>query len=519
MRKFLLSTLLTALLLGSTPAQLLAVARVISNVKVTDGGRKQYFNLFQSQVEKSLWYCGQTKPALLTRLDGNLEIPEISVIRFQKKNLKNSQEFDEGAYFRMHLSLGPSDDVLEQLKKRIPDAGSGKPVVLSPVPFGAIRLYLQRPDGKQVLLHPEALTGISSRHSSQYVAFSTVLGKLDADLLDALLRGNTGAKYLLQYNYSYNDPVVSRKPAGSLPVGGRDLSGTASGDASAGRNLPGSRDLAAIQNEAAAESGWEKAGEGFIGLGRFDRAVQDRCIFVEDRSDQWENAYLTLPVINMPAGIDVSRVELDVSLMYADKAFSEQRFTWTPDKKWRDRHGAPLVYGLFDLAEIRKKNPADLNSVWFSIKQQIESAGGDVLKSENRCEMVEGDSPISDPLQLADVLEFEMGLLNWAAAKNDGLKRIEIELNDGDWKSSRTIEPRAENGRIVAPDAARWLVRRGVDSSENAKAAGQLTATVNFIVADGRNEKKVQWYLNGADLRALLPALSAVLFDKDWSGK
>ena len=519
MRKFLFSTLLMALLLGNSPTQLLAVARVISNVRVTDAGQKQYFNLFQSQVEKSLWYCGQTRPALLTRQDGNLELPEISIIRFQKKNLKNSQQFDEGAYFRMHLSLGPSDAVLDQLKKRIPAAGNARPVVLSPVPFGAMRLYLQKPDGKLVLLRPEVLTGISSRHSSQHVAFSTVLGKLDADLLDALLRGNTGAKYLLQYNYSYNDPVVSRKPADSLPVSGRDLGAAASGDVSAGRNLPGSRDLAAIENEAAADSGWEKAGEGFIGLGRYDRAVQDRCIFIEDRSDQWENAYLTLPVISMPTGIDVSRVELDVSLMHGDKAFAEQRFTWTPDKRWRDRHGAPLVYGLFDLTEIRKKHPADFSSAWFSIKQQIESAGGDVLKSENRCEMVEGDSPISDPLQLADVLEFEMGLLSWASPKNDGLKRIEIELVDGNWKSSRTIEPRSENGRIVVPDAARWLICRTVPPSEKGTAAAHLAANVNFIVADDRNEKKVQWYLNGADLRAALPALSAVLFDKDWSGK
>lgn len=509
------------------PARVLAATRAIKNVRVTDEGKKQYYDLFQSPVEKSLWYCGQIKPTVLTRLVDSQEIPEVSIIRFQKKNVKNPQQLDQGAYFRMYLSLGPSEEVLELLRKKIPDSGD-RPVILSPVPFGALKLYLYRPDGKQILLTAERLTGISGQRSSQNVAFSTLLGKTDTDLLDSLLRGNTGAKYLLQYNYEYVDPVISKKSDEKLP-GGRDLSGSSTGGDSSDRDLPGSRDLSELEKKVASESGWDKAGEGFIGLGRYSRSIQDQCIIVEDRTDQWENAYLTLPVITMPTGIDISRIELDVSLMHGEKAYSDARFTWTPSRTWRDSHGAPLVYGIFDLSALRQKHPDDLNSAWFSIRQRIESNDGDALVSESRCEMLEGDSPVSDPLQLADVLEFETGLLTWAPEGKDGLKRIEIELKDADWKSQRTVEPARKNDRLVAPEALRWLVRRekpvlpnaSRSDSDNSKKepAPFLNASVHFIVAAGKAEKRIPWELNGLDLRKELVALSAVFFDKDWSGK
>ncbi len=506
-------------------AQILAAARIIKNVRVTEGGKKQYYDLFQSPVEKSLWYCGQIKPTVLTRQVENQEIPEISVIRFQKKNVKNPQQLDQGAHFRMHLSLGPSEEVLEQLRKKIPESGN-RPVILSPVPFGALKLYLHRPDGRQILLDAEALGGISSQRSSQNVAFSTLLGKNDSDLMEALLRGNTGAKYQLLYNYEYVDPVFAKLPD-KLP-GGRDLDEPSTPEASSGRKLPGSRDLPGSEKDTASESGWEKAAEGFIGLGKYSRSVQDQCLILEDKTDSWANAYLTLPVITMPSGIEVNRIDLEVSLMHGKQVFATEPLTWTPAKNWRDRHGAPLVYGVFDLDELRRKHPDDLKEAWFAVKQRIESNGSDTLISEGRCEMLEGDSPVSDPLQIADVLEFETRLLTWAPEGKDGLKRVEIELLNENWQSQRSIEPAWKDGQPVPPQIARWLVRSQQQDTASSSSKGSdkkveqkafLKANVFFIVAAGKTEKRIPWELNGADLNKSLVTLSVVFFDKDWSGK
>ena len=331
--------------------------KVIKNIRVSVEGKKQYFDLFQSAAEENLWYCGQTKPTVLMRNAMSQQIPEISLIRFQKKDIKNPQKLVEGAHFRMHLSLGAAADVMEELKKKLPSSGK-RPPVLSPVPFSALKLVLQKPDGKEVEMKSEPLVGNSGQRSSQNVAFSTVLGSLDTDLLDALLRGNTGAKYTLFYNYRYLDPVFTGKPA-AASADPRDSSAQ-NGGSSPDRNLPGTRDFSTMEKEAAASVGWEKAGEGFVGFSRYSKAVQDKCIFVET-AERWQNAYLTLPILTFPAGVSVDKIVLEVSLVHDGKKYQRQEFSWMPASVgWRDANGAPLVYGIFPLGNLARLSPEEL---------------------------------------------------------------------------------------------------------------------------------------------------------------
>ncbi len=505
MRRFALPLIVVATALTVTFAGPAAAAtRLIKNVRVSVGGQKQYFNLFQSPVEPSLWYCGQTKPAVIIRKAEDLDIPEISIIRFQKKDAKNSQKLVEGAYFRMNLSLGPAEDVFEVLKKQIPSSARQRPVVLSPVPFGALRLFLHKPDGQKIKLAAEPLSGISKRHSSQNVSFSTLLGPLETDLLDALLRGNTGAKYSLDYNYQYLDPVLTGKSlVDNLEE--RDAKDPRSSESGGGRELPGARDFENLEREAAQETGWQTAGEGFIGFAGYSEKVREKCIFIENDLEGWNNAYLTLPAVCMPAGVDIKKVELEVTIVHDRKSFENKVFTWTPARSWRDKFGAPLVYGVFDLTAIRKKTPKFLSEAKFLVKQRIESGISEVLLAETSFDLIRGDTPVSDPLDLADVLEVETGLLTWAANGKDGLKRIEVSLKQADWNSERVLE---------GPGMQRWLIKR-IKEGDSAP----LLAEINFIVTSGRSEQKIPWSLNGQDLRGRLAALSIILFDKDWAKK
>lgn len=508
-------TLLTAAVLFFTlfSPVLEGAAKVIKNVRVTVDGAKQYYVLFQSPVEPSLWYCGQSKPSILMRKAGDIEIPEVSLIRYQKKDLKNPQNLIEGAHFRMNLSLGPSDEVLEILKSKVPKSSDGRPVILSPVPFGALKVFFQRSDGKEVELKAEHLSGISTSHSSRNVSFSTELGTLDTDLMDALMRGYTGAKYALFYNYQYNDPVFNKGAGQNRAEQGSTSPGNP-GNPSPGRDLPGSRDFDQIDREAEEKAGWEKAGEGFIGFGKYPRSVQDLCILIEKDSSQWQNAYLTLPVINNPGEITIKSIELDVSLVHSSRVYSNQKLTWTPERGWRDRFKAPLVYGVFDLTKVRQQHPDDFNSAYFVIGKRIESAGGDVLTGESTCELITGDSSISDPLSLADVLEFQCGYLSWSDDPKNGLQSMEIELSEGNWKSVRTIRPVKEGNRLEMPGTLQWLIRHGTADDSSA-----LIAKVYFVVMNNGSGKKIPWALNGKNLRRELFALSTIFFDQDWSGK
>lgn len=496
-----------------------ATPKIIKNVRIKIGREKQYFNIFQSTTEPSLWYSGQTKPSVLIRNTGSVEIPEISIIRFQKKDLKNPQDLVQGAHFKMHLSLGPSDEttelLLQKLKKKVPQSSIKKPLVLSPVPFGALKLYLQRPDGKEVELKAETLSGISSKNSSQNVAFSTELGILDTDLLEALMRGNTGAKYTLYYNYNYVDPVLSKEPAnlgGQRDFStGRDLGGSSN---TGSRTLSGSRDFNRIAQDEAEKSGWEIAGMGFIGFAKYPKSIRDMCVFVEEDSTQWQNAYLSLPVITKLGQIEIDKIELDVALIYSKKAYSNQKLTWTPKKGWRDHYGAPIVYGVFDLTKINQQKDLDFNLAYFSLNQRIESNGKDVLIGKSTCQIMPGDSPISDPLNLAEVLEFQLGFLSWSKDPKNGLQRIEVALTEGDWNATRTIEMKKENGKLVTPTVAQWLVREGKGDETS-----PLIAQVFFVTTKDSKEIKIPWSLNGKDLRKELFALSEIFFDKDWSQK
>jgi hypothetical protein len=402
----LLMLFLLTTVAGTLPA---AEAKIISNIRISDKNQKLYFNIFQSSIDESLWYCGQTKPSILMRELDEQQIPDISLIRFQRKDPKNPQKLVEGAHFRMNLSLGATEEILEELKNYLPKSAGKQPTVLSPVPFQALRLVLQSPSGKEVEMKAEPITGIGNQRSSRNVSFSLTLGTLDTDLLDCLMRGTTGAKYILYYNYKYRDPVLAEKPTGSSEF--TRNSGNRTEQTDNDRNLPGTRDFSDMEKEAEAASGWQKAGEGFIGFSRYSRTVQNHCIFIES-AEKWQNAYLALPTITFPPGISVSRIELDVALMYQGKSFSREKFTWNPVKKWRDRNGAPVVYGVFDLGELAKLLPHELKKAYFSIKQTIESAGNEKLVNEINCEMLEGDTPVSNPVDLADVLEFEMGSLH-----------------------------------------------------------------------------------------------------------
>lgn len=485
---------------------------ILKNVRIKADGQKQYFVVFQSPVEPSVWYCGQVKPQILMRETGSEKIPEISLIRYQKKDLKNPEKLVQGAHFRMHLALGPSDNALELLRNKLPSS-SRQAARLSPVPFKAIKLCLQRPDGKEIELHAESLSGISNHHSAQTVAFSTNLDILNSDLLDELLKGTTGAKYILYYNYLYADPVLTGEKV-SEKEGKRDFKRNDSESGSSDRELPGSRDFDRMNREAESRAGWEKAGQGFIGFADFSRSVYEKCVFIETDASQWNKAYLSLPLIQTPPEISIEKIELLVSIEHSEKVYDSQKLIWTPKRYWRDRFGAPLVYGVFDLGKLKSEHRKTLDKANFKINLKIESNQGDILRQETRTPVIVGDSPISDPLTLADILEFQTGFLSFSSAGSKGLQKIEVSLKQAEWQSRRVIEPEFKNGKILAKDCEKWLV-----AGNNPKTTAPLIAEVFFVVSDGQKNKKVPWRLNGKDLRKELPGLTAIFFDQDWTNQ
>jgi hypothetical protein len=501
--------LLLCLLMGRA----VFAAETIRNVRVTEDGEKKYFVLFQSAAEQNLWYCGQVKPKILHRINRGEKIPEISLIRFQKKDIKNPEKLIQGGYFKMNLSLGPADDSYRALKQKITDVSGNDSAKLSPVPFAALKLCLQKPDGEEVAMKAETLSGIGGMHSSQNVAFSIKLDTLDTDLLDALLNGNTGAKYHLYYNYKYQDPVITGK-ASEDNLKQREFDSDPGFnsdprfDSDFDRDLPGSRDFDQIEDEIEQEQAWERAGEGFVGFAAYSNSIRKKCVFIEENKEGWTNAYLALPTIHQPEKIKIKEIELEVELKNQGKSFGNKTFTWSPERKWLDKYNAPVVYGVFDISRLKKDYPNDFNKSVFEIEIKIDSGEEELLEQNTTCDMIVGDTPVTNPLTLASVLEFDTSFLNWSNSDNDGLSSIEIELEQGDWQVKRTLKPDFTKNPPVFPDAAQWLVTKSGEQP--------LVAEVNFIVNTNGAKRKIPWSLNGQNLREELFGLTAMFFDRDW---
>ncbi|MFZ5952126.1 MAG: hypothetical protein ACOYXC_15585, partial [Candidatus Rifleibacteriota bacterium] len=329
-------------------------AEIIKNIKQKEDGQNRYFVLFQSVDDETLWYAGQVKPQVLMRETDGLNIPEISLIRFQRRDVKDPTKLHQGAIFRMHLSLGPGEEsfkpLLEKAQRKLPD----KPARLSAVPFAALKLCLQKPDGKEVELKAETLAGISGQKTSQNVGFSINFDQLETELVEALLNGNTGVKYHLYYNYKYSQPkAVDGKTIPSSDQ--RDFDRKNPDKPEDSRNLPGQRDFDQINRQAEEKAGWEMAGQGFVGFSEYDENVRKQCVLIESNPDEWTRAYLTLPLIQPPKGINIDSIDLKVEIAAGKKNFEKSSFAWTPKKGWRDEHGAPLVYAFFDLTEVKKQ--------------------------------------------------------------------------------------------------------------------------------------------------------------------
>lgn len=500
--------LMLAMATGSAMA-----AEIVKNVRIRDGREKLYFNLFQSVVEPTLWYCGQVKPQVLLRSTEKPVIPEISLVRFQRRDAKNSEKLHQGAIFRMHLGLGPGEKSFAELRKTAEKKSRGKAVRLSPVPFAALKLCLQKPDGTEVEMKPESLSGISNRHTSQNVAFSVTLDSLQADLLDELVSGATGAKYNLYYNYKYIEPLLSSAGGrtGTSPV--REFDAPLRTGKVDGRVLPGSRDFDKMEREAEAKAGWELAGQGFVGFSGYEKEVRDRCIFVETNPDLWENAYLTLPLVQPPSQLSVEKIELEVTIIAQNKSFGKTLLSWTPEKKWRDSHGAPLVYAVFDIAPVRSRLK-DVSQAKFFVKQTIVSNKTDVLRQNITLDLLVGDNPVSNPLNLADLFEIQTGFLSWSETENSGLQAVEVSLKQGDWTSQRTIKPEKKSGKLMIPDVNQWLI-----SSQKTETVEPLGAQLYFVVAENGESKRVAWRHNDKNLLKESSGTSWILLDNDWQQK
>jgi len=148
----------------------------------------------------------------------------------------------------------------------------------------------------------------------------------------------------------------------------------------------------------------------------------------------------------------------------------------------------------------------------FQAYVKIISNDNDILQQQLSFPITTGDMPISSPLDLADVLEFDTSFLNWSKQPDRGLQGIEFSLFEDDWVASRTIFINKESINPANLESCKWLVKKP-------QANSKLSAQVFFLVAEKNGIKRIPWKHNEKDLRREIPGLSQIFFDQDWLGE
>ncbi|MDD2624192.1 MAG: hypothetical protein PHQ02_05170, partial [Candidatus Riflebacteria bacterium] len=165
-------------------------------------------------------------------------------------------------------------------------------------------------------------------------------------------------------------------------------------------------------------------------------------------------------------------------------------------------------FSLEDILSRPGKSPLD--KAFFKISSVIKFKKDSDMASESEIPVLSGGIPITTPLVMADVIEFDFINLFWDALKTDTkrLKKIDLTVKDGSRTIRRVIEPKLANDKhIEYPQILCLAVTR--DNFEK----GKIKANLYFHTAD---RKRVAWDFNGLKLSEYFDIPYFMFFDEDW---
>lgn len=543
---------------------------IIENVQVGSGRDVQTYVLMNSQLNEHQWYCARMTPELVETGEGKTAEPDLTLIRFQKLDAKNPEKLAEGGILQFSFVIGPDQATLIALRKKLPKNVDQRLARIDPLPLSGLEMNLFDPRGKKVALVATAPQGIASDYSSQYARFSAVFSTLDADLVESLLTRNTGVGYELNYRYavlseqkksnvrvdftrltskdkkkadgavvdsdgvaldaamlSYlkrqaaNPRVAQRLKSGasrnsknsspvtgSKPVDPRDYGKKDTSD----RPVQKISDL--TQNVTLVHRTRDQkvlAATGFLSLARYSEEVRKKRVISDTCYDNWKKAWLLLPSIGELPDLVIEKVALKVTLADKRYSFATRTYEWTPAKLWLDEFKTPAAIADFSLKDVLAVGPDALEKAFFKLEYSIFAADSPPVTGSDILPVITGDTPVSTPMELADILMFDFTYLYWDAPESDKARLVKIELNvqDDRRKISRFVAPARRADKVmIYPEQIPVLLTRG-----NFEKPGKVKASIFFHTADG---KRVPWDFNGMDLSEPFSGSYISFLDNDW---
>ncbi|MFN8344452.1 MAG: hypothetical protein U0X91_05590 [Spirosomataceae bacterium] len=189
----------------------LASEDIIENVPITVAGEKIIYSLVRDGSQKNQWYYipSQVRIVETQRQKGQNE-PEFTLIKYQFKNPKNSQELLEGGVIQFSVVMAPDNEGFDQLRNFIVKKTNSPSVRLAALPLKSAAVTLITPKGEFLAENVEA-TGIAPTMANNKMVFSVPLTKIGTDVYNALANSNTGMGVVVKYVYNGLTPPAGFK--------------------------------------------------------------------------------------------------------------------------------------------------------------------------------------------------------------------------------------------------------------------------------------------------------------------
>lgn len=241
---------------------------------------------------------------------------------------------------------------------------------------------------------------------------------------------------------------------------------------------------------------------GPIGIGSFDKKIQNECITVLPDGN-WEAAYYTLPPVGDAASLGYKQINLTVTPCYGDKQISGQKMETAYFKAntetWTDKSGKEIRNFLFPLKAVYdsadfKSNPAGFR---FKVKTEVIPAAGPSVAVESFAPIFDGELAISPPADLLENVKISTDAITYGTG-DDEVFFVKGTLKADNYSLSFKLDANKTVQGFLVPKDAKSLKITGMQ----------------FVSKTG---KKRDWARNNKELRDSFANLEIDLFDNDWN--
>ncbi len=266
---------------------------------------------------------------------------------------------------------------------------------------------------------------------------------------------------------------------------------------------------------------------GFIGLSGYSDAIRKECITVVPPGN-WAEVKFTLPAVGDDPRLNIKQVDLTVSMVDKDGnsakisdtpgeagQIPQQSVTWTPSTGYWYAGAAKTVERtvlVFPMQYIFEKFRANLRDFRFKVEAKITQ----VLPGKTPAVMtfvsyqpvIDGDSPVTSPLDCVETFTINAGLLTFKMAdKTAPLKMLtaNVAFKDESVPTPKTITLTASIMDPTKGTEVVFLVPRN----------RTFTSNVKFSL-DKVGDKPWQYASYAGDLRDKLPTLDYMPSDGEW---